>query len=527
MSQRALRRWRLLVAIFTPLLMIATALFAVAVLKPCTAVGAPLLSAGLPNHFMFGVANPAGQAGYLDTMRASNGTAWDIRDVYLSNGVNTSNNWTTWASPPGQYATNYMQESARHGYIPEFVYYNLLQSSGPSGANEKATDLAHLAAPSTMTAYYANWALLMHTIGAFNGVVVVIVEPDLWGYIEQAAVSNGTNSAASIPASVSSSGNADAQGLPDTAQGFAWALLHIRDLYAPGALLALHASPFGTWTDIASTTSTRADGTAIGTQEGQFLNTEGLVGNPSNVSTFDLLSNDLTNHDSGQSGIWWDKYNITVPNFARYLAYIAAMTSQTHRHLIMWQVPEGNQFFETMDNSPGHTQDNRPEYILNHVPDLVRAGVIGVLFGGLPGRTSIYDARGDGVTNPAPINTYECNLCNNHISSYADDDGGYLRIFVGQYYRTGGYSTDGTPPSYRPYPYPAIPPRGGAPTSTATSSRQELPPASSKPGSKHSVCGSQTGAGQIGPGTSDVAFVSTAPNTVVQSPKTTALAGSW
>jgi hypothetical protein len=489
--------------------MIATAVAAVAALKPCAAEGAPLLAAGLPDHFIFGVANPAGRAGYLDAMRTSNGTAWDMRDVYLSNGVNTSQNWTTWASPPGQYATNYMQESARHGYIPVFVYYNLLQSNGPSGANEMTTDLAHLAAPSTMHAYYANWALLMHTVGAFNGVVVVIVEPDLWGYIEQAAVNNGTNSAASIPASVSSSGDPDARGLPDTAQGFAWALLHIRDLYAPTALLALHASPFGTKTDIARTTSTQVDGAAIGRQEGQFLNTEGLVGNPGNISTFDLLSNDVTNKDSGQSGIWWDKNNITVPNFTRYLAYIAAMTSQTHRHLMLWQVPEGNQYFDTMDNSPGHTQDNRPEYILTHVTDFVRAGVIGVLFGGLPGRTSIYDSRGDGVTNPPPITSYECNLCNTHISSYADDDGGYLRIFVGQYYRTGGYPTDGTPSSYRPYPYPTIPTRGAAPASTAssqaTSSKQASPSASSMPGSKVGICTSRPGTSRIGPRTSDTA----------------------
>lgn len=31
--------------------------------------------------------------------------------------------------------------------------------------------------------------------------------------------------------------------------------------------------------------------------------------------------------------------------------------------------------------------------------------------------------------------SYECNRCNNHVSIYPDDDGGYLRIFVGLYMR--------------------------------------------------------------------------------------------
>ena len=96
-----------------------------------------------------------------------------------------------------------MQESATNGYMPAFVYYNMLQSSGPSGGSEAGNDLAHLASPATMQAYYADWALLMHKIGAFGKPVLVIVEPDLWGYIEQAAARAGTESSgASISASV-------------------------------------------------------------------------------------------------------------------------------------------------------------------------------------------------------------------------------------------------------------------------------------------------------------------------------------
>ena len=402
-----------------------------------------LVPPGLPAHFSFGIMDSPGGTGYLNSMRSQNGTAWDYRYQYLSAGVNTGSGWSTWNQPAGTFATYYMQESATNGYMPAFVYYNMLQSSGPSGGSEAGNDLAHLASPATMQAYYADWALLMQKIGAFGKPVLVIVEPDLWGYIEQAAARAGTDSGASIAASVASSGYADAAGFPDTAQGFAFALLHIRDLYARNAVLALHASVWGTGTDLDSDTRTTLDVTGIAAQSASFLKTVGLAGTPSGVSTFDVVSNDVADHDSGQSGLWWDRSNVTFPNFSRYLQYASALSQDTGRGILMWQVPEGNQYFDTENNSTGHTQDNKAEYILGHVADFVHAGVIGVLFGPGNGGTSVQDVRGDSITNPAPINTYECNLCNNHPSTYADDDGGYLRIFVGQYYKSGSYPLGG------------------------------------------------------------------------------------
>ena len=392
-----------------------------------------------PSHFSFGITSAPGESSYLDGMRSANGTAWDYRYQYLAGGANTGHGWSTWNSPAGQFASYYLQENRQHGYTTAFVYYMLLQSNGPSGGSEGGNDLAHLASPSTMQAYYADWALLMQRIGAEGGPALVIVEPDLWGFIEQAAVSAGTESAASVAASVASSGYPDAQGYPNTAQGFAWALLHIRDHYAPNAVLALHASTWGTKTDVATSTDGSLDVTALATQEAHFLLTAGLAGTPSGVSTFDLLSQDIADHDSGQSGIWWDRQNATLPNFARYLQFVGALTHATNRHLMLWQVPVGNQYFATENNSTGHTQDNKAEYILGHVGDFAHAGVVGVLFGPGNGGTTVYDAQNDGITNPAPIDTYECHGCNSHTSSYADDDGGYLRIFVGTYYRSGGY----------------------------------------------------------------------------------------
>jgi hypothetical protein len=234
---------------------------------------------------------------------------------------------------------------------------------------------------------------------------------------------------------VASSGFADAAGFPDTAQGFAWALLHMRDKYAPNAILALHASTWAAGNDIATSASPDLDVTAMARSEAKFLESAGLVGNPAGVSSFDLISSDVADYDSAQPGgrSWWDRYNKTFPKFARYLTFIGDISQNTHRRIVMWQVPMGNQYFETMNNTPGHYQDNRAEYILNNVPSFATAGIIAVLFGPGNGGTMNIDNMHDGVTNSTPISTYECNQCNNHVSIYPDDDGGYLRIFVGQY----------------------------------------------------------------------------------------------
>ncbi len=402
------------------------------------ATGTRSIPAAFPPYLSFGVMNSPGSATALDTMRTTNGTSYTFRYQYLTGGVNTGHGWETWNQPTGQFATYYMQESLKHGYIPTFAYYELCLSNGPHlgtscGANNLAQITANITTPSTMKAYYANWTLMLQKIGAFGKPVLVIVEPDLWGFLQNA--SKGTNNAATISASVSSSGNADASSFPNTVQGFAWALLHMRDKYAPNAILALHASCWASNADIATDTRSSLDVATMVQQEASFLNSAGFVGNPTGVSSWDVLSNDVADFDSGQRGgrSWWDRTNQTFPNFSRYLSFIHGLSTATHHRVVMWQVPMGNQYFDTMNNSAGHYQDNRAEYIMGNVASFAAAGIIAVLFGPGNGGTSITDARKDGITNPAPISTYECNKCNTHTSSYPDDDGGYLRISVGQY----------------------------------------------------------------------------------------------
>src|SRR6266550_1772278 len=206
-----------------------------------TRLAPPVMTGG----FGFGLANQPSEIGWM----TGSGVPWRYRYQYLAGGVNTGTGWETWDSPTGAFATNYMNASSANGYLPVFSYYELLQSSPSIGSNESARDYSNLTNTATMAAYYANFKLLMQKAGAFNNAAVVQVEPDLWGYLEQRAAGG---MASTVSASVASSGLAEAAGLPNTVQGFAFELLKLRDSYGPKAVLAIHASAWGSGVDIAS-----------------------------------------------------------------------------------------------------------------------------------------------------------------------------------------------------------------------------------------------------------------------------------
>jgi hypothetical protein len=177
-----------------------------------------------------------------------------------------------------------------------------------------------------------------------------------------------------------------------------------------------------------------------------FLNSAGVASNPWG-STFDVVFNDVADHDAGWFELvagdggahWWDRQNLKLPNFAVWLQWMTELHLKTGRSLIVWQVPVGNQYYLTMNNTDGHYQDNRAEYFIANTASLQAAGITAVLFGaGNAGQTTYTDAKADGITNNNGVPTTDmlgsCNACNTHTSTYADDDGGYLRVFVGQLY---------------------------------------------------------------------------------------------
>ena len=393
--------------------------------------------AGLPKTFGLGLANGPGSG---VTWLQGAGVPFDYRYQYLAGGVNTGGDWETWNTPPGQFVNYYFADCTTTNTIPVFTYYEMLQSNPSAGANESQRDLSNMTNASTMNAYFANWKLLMQTCGSYGKVVVVHVEPDLWGYIEQ-AVTNASNSAANVPASVNGSGFADCAGLPDTAQGFALALLHMRDLYAKNVVLGIHLSTWGNLANWSSPT-TGLNVANLAAQSSAFLETCGLTGNPNGISTWDVFFGERLDRDAdfykivnGDPNEWY-----TSADYANLLQYFQLVSQTIQRRFFMWQLPCGNYYFKSCNDTNGHYQDPTPQYYLEGYPTNVNmkswanGGCLGLLFGGGSGNcTSYQDADADGVTNPATVPSN--NLGN--TATFSDDDGGYLRLRCGNYYSQG------------------------------------------------------------------------------------------
>jgi hypothetical protein len=371
---------------------------------------------GIPRHLGLGLMSSPEQLGWM----TGSGIPWDYRYQYLTGGVNTGSGWTNWNSPYGSFADMYMENSGNAGYIPMFTYYQIVPSA-PDPSSENV--MVKLQNASTMNAYFSDWKLLMQEAGAYGKPVVVHVEPDMWGYMEQAY---GVNANA-VPVEVKSSGFGEVSAYADTASGFAKALVHLRDVYAPNVVLGFHVSHWATGRDLIMN-----DADPIATADETYSFYQSLGAN------FDLLFFDPSDRDAayyqiqdGDGGAhWW-----SAADYDRYRTFIARLVERTGKKAMIWQVPVGNTLYRSMDNTWGHYQDNRVEYWLGnrqHLQEYADAGVIAILFGaGADGCTMYTDETGDGVTNPAAING------NDQVASYADDDGGYLRLKGSEYYRTG------------------------------------------------------------------------------------------
>jgi len=412
-------------------------------------------------RFGLGVSAEPDDGGLYGWMPRS-GVPWDYAYQYLAGGVNTGNGWSAW-NDKAQFPLWYAQGASKQAYTPVFDYYMLLHSNGPCGnCGEAQKDLAHLNDPALMAAYYQDFAVLMQRLGAgsfqgiagFGGKTIVHVEPDLSGYAMQAVLDGAHcygfctasgNNPAFLKAAVAATGFAAVAGFPNTYQGFNQALLHLRDLYAPNVMLAFHVSDWATLSDIGSDPDPRLDAAALGAAAGQFAALSGTRAAPG-ASAYDFIFNDVSDRDAGyykyvlhRDNAFWDRDNQALPNFHRWEQYIAAAGAAAGKPVLVWQIPIGNQYYDSENNTDGHYQDNRVEYFLSHVDELRQAGIVGLLFGaGNSGSTVNEDGKHDGITNPASLCVQDGSstgaVCNNHPSILADDDGGYLRLAAQRFY---------------------------------------------------------------------------------------------
>jgi hypothetical protein len=388
---------------------------------------------GLKSTFMIGLENQPSSLPWM----VNSGTPWDMRYQYLVGDVTLSSGdaWTYWNSPNGGFALYYAQASATDNYIPVFTYYTLFYSTPGNQKDEAHDGITNINTASTMRAYFANFKLLMDNLHTFGKPAIVHVEPDFWGYAQQAAVNNDPTT---VPAKINSSGYGDVTtGLADNLVGFAQALVNLRNKYAPNVILAWHVSSWATGPDVGTNTDPTLDMNTVISKTVSFYKAL--------YAKYDLLFFDPSDRDAGYYAPqdnaywkhWWDLNNVTYPNFARFQAFVGGVTSGTNTKAMLWQVPIGNRLSRSENNTVGHWQDNRVEYFLGpnylqHLQSWISSGLIGILFGaGTGGQSGNEDSQADGITNPPAING------NKLIATVSDDDGGYLRMQGANFYKNG------------------------------------------------------------------------------------------
>ena len=314
-------------------------------LAPAAAAKLPPVPHGWPKTLQIGLTDSPGGA---TALRKS--APLGFRYQYLAGGVNTGSGWSTW-NPDGTFASMYVQDSWSHNVVPVLTYYMLLQSN-PKGGSESEADLAHLRDPAVMDAYWDDVRLLFTRIKAAKP-VVVHVEPDLWGYLEQA-------------------------GATALASSFARRWISLRNQLAPNAILAYHMSGWGTKHDIVYEDPPNATVKKYAAQSASFYK--------SLRARFDLSFEDFSDRDSG----FYEKINgnpntwFTPADFHRHLLYGATFVKLAGIRMAAWQIPLGN---STLDDTWGRYRDNRVEWLLGpagraHLRAYGNAGYVGFLFGG-------------------------------------------------------------------------------------------------------------------------------------------------
>ncbi len=420
----------------------------------------PPLPVGWPTTLQLGMGDGPGGA---SIMRQT--APFGYRYQYLSGGVNNNpeHGWATW-NTNGQFVTIYTQDSIANGITPVFTYYMIRQSGPNSGMNDGDADFNNVQNVQTMSKYFADLKLFFQRASDTPSTKIVLhVEPDLWGFLEQRSTNDN---AATVPAQVASTGMPELAGLPNNAAGLAQAVVRLRDAYGRNVFLAYHLSVWGTGNDILYSKPDNQTVTNLATRAGNFYR--------SLNANFDVAFAEFGDRDAafkqiqyGDTMAWWQP-----ADFSRNQLFIQQFVSVAQKRVVFWQIPVGNTRMLAENNTWEHYQDNKVEWLLedstrSHMSGYMNAGVIAFLFGrGADGPTCFCDAARDGVTNPAPING------NTRQSLNADDDGGFFREQGANYYSRGAMTLPsgggGTSPTNTPTRTPTAQPATNTPTRTPT-----------------------------------------------------------
>ncbi|HXU81909.1 MAG TPA: hypothetical protein VN914_10970 [Polyangia bacterium] len=347
------------------------------------------LPAGLPARLTVGLFEDTG-----GTWMHGSGVKWDVRYRYVTKGW--ANNWG-YGARDGGWAMGYLKECASAGYLPALQYYQLVAEPG-GGEGET---LAKVQNAATMKGYFDDFKLLMQRVKEFKKPVLVLLEADAFGFLEQ---QSGHQPGAY--AAVKETGLPELAGLPDTVAGWGLAFLQLRKAVgASNAILGVHVSGWASGKDIGYVSVTDPLGPEVD-KVYDFLAPAGLAANVTG-QTYDVLVGDPLDRDSDFYRVtknekrWWDPADgapVGSASFNRYAEWLRLFNRKAGKRWVLWQIPLGNSNHKNVENKGGPSEgykDNRPEYFFGdggaaHRSKFVEAGVVSLLFGAGAGGVSSY-----------------------------------------------------------------------------------------------------------------------------------------
>jgi len=346
------------------------------------------IPAGLPAREVVGLFEDTGA-----TWMKNSAVPWDVRYRYFTKGW--VNNWG-FGAYDGSWGLGYMRECDGQRFIPAIQYY---QMNGEAGGGESAF-LAKVQNATTMRSYFGDFRILLQRAKDFGKPVIILLEADGFGFLQQQTGSNSATYAA-----IKDSGVAELAGLPNTVAGWGLAFLQLRkSVGANNAVLGIHISGWASGKDIAYGSVTDP----LSPEVDKVYNYLAPFGIASNVTggTWDVLVGDPLDRDSdyyvlvqGQNR-WWDASDtasINSKSFNRYAEWVRLWNVKAAKRWILWQIPLGNSNHRNVANDGSARagyKDNRPEYFFGngtaHMAKFADAGVIGLLFGAGAGGQSSY-----------------------------------------------------------------------------------------------------------------------------------------
>ncbi len=324
---------------------------------------------GLFNYLAIGTGTTTSNLSW----QTNNGNeCWDMGYQYITWG------WWNWYDG---FVKRFCDDAHRRGYIPVIPLYLFQTTPAELGCvgNEYDKILCAINNPNIMNEFWKRFIqMCKEANSSYVQKVIFHIEPDLLGYLQQRCIKENKT-----PDQISAYVN-DSK-YPNNLIGMHRKMIDLVREYCPQkGLIAFHAS---LWGNIIS----------LKENEDKLLDIETLALNTANflltlAEDFDLIFMDWSDRDAGYDGIWWDKYNTSLPNFSRVLMFTNYLSTITKKKIVLWQIPVGNEFLPNVTNQ---YSDNKVEYIFNHTEDIAKSGIIALLFGaGIPGMTTQFTDGG-------------------------------------------------------------------------------------------------------------------------------------